>query len=98
LIVPVFSVVAAIPGLPIVFHYTHRFDNAAWFYNLRALRYPEWLASGTGLLAGFVHSLTEPESAGEKLAMPAVLFVLVRDSIHEACDCATKPLATKKQS
>ncbi len=69
--------VLAIPGLLFVFYYTHLFDNAAWFYEFRTLRFTELLVSGMGLGAGFLYSLIQPESLGERLAIPATLFVLV---------------------
>jgi hypothetical protein len=51
---------AAIPGILFVLYYSHLFDNAAWFYNLRAIRYTELLASCMVLLAGFVYSVMLP--------------------------------------
>jgi len=72
----VFGPVLAIPGLLYVLYYTHLFDSAAWFYNLRAARYTELLASGMGLIAGWLYSVVAPESIGEKLAIPTALVVL----------------------
>jgi hypothetical protein len=69
--------VLAIPGVLYVLYYTHLFDNAAWFYNFRALRFTELLASGMGFLAGFLYSAIEPEAFGEELAIPEGLFVLL---------------------
>src|SRR5512143_3918123 len=73
----ILAILLASPGLLYVLYYTHLFDNAAWFYNFRAVRYTELLASGTGLLAGWLYSVVAPESLGEKLAIPTALFLLV---------------------
>ena len=67
----------ACPGVLYVLYYTHMFDDAAWFYNLRTVRYTELLACGLGLATGVFHAGWEPESFGEKLVAPAALFVLV---------------------
>lgn len=77
IVVVVVSIILALPALLFVLYYTHLFDNATWFYNFRAIRFTELLVSGTGFLTGFVYSFTEPESIGEKLAIPAILFILV---------------------
>lgn len=43
----------ALPGLLFVVYYMHFFfDNAAWFYEARALRFSELAAGGAGLFAG----------------------------------------------
>jgi len=70
------GVVLACPGLLFVLYYLHLLDSAAWFYNLRTVRYTELLASGLGLLAGIGHAWWQPESIGEKCAVPSALFVL----------------------
>jgi len=67
----------AVPGLLYVFYYVHLFDSAAWFYNFRSIRYTELFASGIGLLGGFLYSLTDPESVGEKSVIPTALFILL---------------------
>jgi Peptidase C39 family len=71
------AMLLACPGLLFVLYYVHLFDSAAWFYNLRTVRYTELLGSGLGLLAGVIHVWWQPESIGEKAAVPTVLFVLV---------------------
>ena len=71
------GIALAAPGLLFVFYYTHLFDNAAWFYSLRSLRFTEFLPAGMGLLAGVLNSWFEPESLGEQLVIPTVLTVLV---------------------
>jgi Peptidase C39 family len=67
----------AAPGLIFVLYYTHLFDNAAWFYSFRILRFTEFLPAGLGLLAGVLNSWFEPETLGEQLVIPTVLTVLV---------------------
>lgn len=71
------AVVLALPGLLFALYYVHLFDNAAWFYNLRTVRYTELLGCGLGLAAGILHSWWQPESFGEKIAAPAALAALV---------------------
>ena len=70
------AVVLACPGLLYVLYYAHMFDDATWFYSLRAVPYTEVLACGLGLAAGVVQSWWEPENLGEKMVAPVVLFVL----------------------
>jgi hypothetical protein len=67
----------ATPGALFVLYYFHLFDNAAWFYNLRALRFTELAASGLGLAVGVIHSWLRPDSVGEKVAAPSILLALV---------------------
>ena len=71
------GVILAAPGLLFVFYYTHLFDNAAWFYSFRILRFTEFLPAGLGLLAGVLYAWWEPETLGERLVVPTVLTVLV---------------------
>src|SRR5580698_481898 len=61
----------AAPGLLFVLYYTHLFDSAAWFYSFRALPFTEIAGGGIGLLAGVLNSWFDPETIGEKLAIPA---------------------------
>lgn len=76
---PALALAAAlsIPGLLYVLYYIHLFDSAAWFYNFRAIRLTELLASGIALLAGWLYSVVAPESLGEKLAIPTALSALL---------------------
>jgi hypothetical protein len=71
------AVVLACPGLLFVLYYAHMFDDAAWFYNLRAVPYTELLACGLGLAAGVLQSWWEPETFGEKMVAPGLIFLLV---------------------
>src|SRR5512141_2660445 len=64
----------AIPGALFVLYYFHLFDDAAWFYNLRALRFTELAASGLGFAVGVIHSWLRLESVGGKLAAPSILL------------------------
>lgn len=73
----VISIAIGLPGLCFAFYYTHLFDNFVWFYRLRALPYSELLISGSGLLAGVVHSWFSPETFGERVVFPAALTVLI---------------------
>jgi hypothetical protein len=71
------GVLLSIPGGLFIAYYTHFFDNAAWFYNFRALPGIEIAAAGLGFLAGITYTWLEPESLGEKVFLPGVLFILV---------------------
>ena len=71
------GVLLALPGLLFVLYYLHVLDDAAWFYNLRTVRYTELLASGLGLLAGIAHAWWQPESIGERAVAPGALFILI---------------------
>lgn len=46
------AVAAALPALLFVAYYSHPFDRAIWFYELRALPYSELSAAGLGWTAG----------------------------------------------
>jgi predicted double-glycine peptidase len=67
----------ACPGLLFALYYTHLFDGAAWFYNLRTARFTELLACGMGLAAGMLHGWWQPESFGESVTVPSGLLVFV---------------------
>jgi hypothetical protein len=71
------GVLLAIPGVLFVAYYVHVLDNAAWFYNLRAVPGSELAASGIGLLAGVVYACFEPQTVGEKLAIPTLAGALL---------------------
>ena len=71
------GIILAAPGLLFVFYYTHLFDNAAWFYSFRILRFTEILPAGLGLLAGVLNAWWEPEGLGQQLVFPTALTVLV---------------------
>jgi hypothetical protein len=71
------GIVLAVPGILFAAYYTHLFDNAAWFYNLRTLPYSELAGCGVGFLAGLVHSWWQPETLGEKSVCPTVLFLVI---------------------
>jgi hypothetical protein len=67
----------ACPGVLFALYYTHLFDGASWFYNLRTVRFTELLACGMGLAAGMLHGWWQPESFGEKVIMPSALLVFL---------------------
>lgn len=71
------GIVLAVPGLLYVLYYTHLFDDALWFYRLRAATGSEFLAAGMGLLAGVIHRWFEPQSRSGKAALPTILLLLV---------------------
>ncbi len=71
------ALMLACPGLLFALYYTHLFDGASWFYNLRTIRYTELLACGMGFAAGMLDAWWQPESFGEKAIVPSALAVLV---------------------
>ncbi len=73
----IFSTILAVPGILFIAYYSHLFDNAAWYYNLRTFYYTELAGCGLGLIAGVVHSWWRPEGLGERISVPVVLLVLV---------------------
>ena len=64
------GILAAVPAVLFASYYLRLLDNAAWFYNLRALPYVELAGAGAGLLAGVVQG---------RVAVPvgALLLILV---------------------
>ena len=64
------GILAAAPAVLFACYYLRLLDNAAWFYNLRAVPYVELAGAGAGLLAGVVQG---------RLAVPvgALLLILV---------------------
>lgn len=71
------ALLAALPGLVFVVFYLHLFDQAAWFYHFRALPYTELTAAGVGLLAGYVYSWFEPDTAGQRAAFFSIVLLLL---------------------
>lgn len=66
--------ILSFPAMLFAGYYTHLFDNAAWYYNLRALPYVELAGAGVGLLAGIAQARMAP--AG-RVAVPAVTMLLI---------------------
>lgn len=48
------AVLLAVPGMLITLYYLHLFDDAAWFFEFRSMRFFELSAGGCGLLAGLL--------------------------------------------
>ena len=71
------AVLLAVPGLLSVLYYFHPFDQAAWFYNFKALPYAELTASGLGFAAGILQRWVEPQTTGGKLITPVTLALLL---------------------
>lgn len=69
--------VLALPGLLYVLYYTHLFDDALWFYRLRAAPGSEFLGAGMGLFAGALYRRMQPQTFRGKAAIPAALLLLV---------------------
>src|SRR5579864_6073550 len=72
----ILGLILAAPGFLFTLYYTHLFDRAAWYYDLRIVPYTELAVSGLGFLAGVSHSWWAPEGFGEKAAAPALVLVL----------------------
>ena len=63
------AVLLVVPGVLIALYYLHLFDDAAWFYELRSLRFSELSAGGCGLLAGLL------AAAGRNVFVAALLLI-----------------------
>ena len=68
------GVVLSLPAVLFASYYLHLFDNAAWYYNLRAIPYVELTGAGVGLLAGVLQGRMAP--AG-RVAIPVVALLLL---------------------
>lgn len=76
------AAMSAIPGLLFTLYYTHLFDRAVWFYELRALPYSEFLAAGLGWTAGTIAGRMNREvsrkfSAGFVRTLQSFLLLIV---------------------
>ncbi|MFI5173907.1 MAG: cysteine peptidase family C39 domain-containing protein [Terriglobia bacterium] len=71
------SGILALPSLLMAFYYLHLFDNAAWFYEFRAMPFSELSASGAGFLAGMLHSEGSQNSLTRRLVPPLLLFFVL---------------------
>ena len=64
----------SIPALLYDFFYLHLFDNAAWFYQLRALPLSELLAAGAGLSGGVAAAFA---SRWKLISRPFIISMLL---------------------
>lgn len=64
------SCLFSIPGLLFTLYYTHLFDSAAWFYNLRIFPFSELFAGCLGLPAGILFVQFELEGRIQRAAIP----------------------------
>ena len=67
------AIILAIPACLYVAYYSHLFDNAAWFHQMRSLRFSELAAGGVGLGAGIIASIIRD---GRLVSRPFLVFVL----------------------
>ena len=63
------AIALAVPGVLIALYYLHLFDDAAWFYEFRSLRFSELSAGGCGFLAGLL------AAAGRNVFVAALLLI-----------------------
>lgn len=93
------SILSALPACAYVAYYSHFFDNIAWFYSLRAIRYTELLGAGAGLLAGYFAGWLELDSRRKVLLLLAgmelfvfipfikpILVPLDTSKLHDRCE------------
>lgn len=66
----------AIPCALAVFYYTHLFDNAIWYYQLRSVPWIELTFSGIGFLGGVIHRWNDAETRVGRAVVP-VLFAVI---------------------
>ncbi|WP_031497673.1 cysteine peptidase family C39 domain-containing protein [Bryobacter aggregatus] len=71
------SLLLSVPALLYATYSLHLFDGLAWFYNFRALAYTELAAALLGVLVGVIHEWFQPETWGERLAIPFALLALL---------------------
>jgi hypothetical protein len=69
------AALGALPAVLYAAYYTHRFDEAAWFYTLRSAEYSELLAAGIGFGAGSTAGLAQRSAAAAALLAALVLGV-----------------------
>jgi len=66
----------AIPCGLAALYYVHLFDNALWYYELRAPRWTDLAFSGIGFLAGAIQRWNSAETRVGRFAVPTVFAVL----------------------
>ncbi|HET6930569.1 MAG TPA: cysteine peptidase family C39 domain-containing protein [Candidatus Acidoferrum sp.] len=71
------SCVLALPGVLYTLYYSHLFDRATWFYNLRIFPFSELFACGLGLLAGIIFAHLDLDSTVQKCAIPVGLAIFL---------------------
>ena len=70
------GVLLAIPCALAVSYYTHLFDNAIWYFNLRTMPWIELTFSGIGFLGGAIQAWNDAETRIGRAAVPAVFAVI----------------------
>jgi hypothetical protein len=70
------GVLMAVPCALAVFYYTHLFDNAIWYYELRTVPWIELAFSGIGFLGGAIHKWNDAETRVGRVTVP-VLFAVI---------------------
>jgi len=70
------GVLLALPCALAVFYYTHLFDNAVWYFNLRTVAWIELTFSAIGFLGGVIHAWIDAETRAGRAAVP-VLFAVI---------------------
>jgi hypothetical protein len=73
----VIGVPLAVPCALAVFYYTHLFDNAIWYYELRTVPGIELTFSGIGFLAGAIHRWNDAETRAGRVAGPVMFAVIL---------------------
>jgi Peptidase C39 family len=71
------GVLMAIPCALAVFYYSHLFDNAIWYYELRTLPWIELAFSGVGFLGGAIHRWNDAETRVGRVTVPVVFAVIL---------------------
>lgn len=71
------GVLLALPCALAVFYYTHLFDNAIWYFNLRTAPWIELTFSGMGFLGGVIHAWIDVETRAGRVAVPVVFAVIL---------------------
>jgi hypothetical protein len=71
------GVLLAVPCALAVLYYSHLFDNAIWYYNLRTVPLIELTFSGIGFLSGVIHRWNDAETRVGRAAVPVVFAVIL---------------------
>lgn len=71
------AVALAVPAVLYTVYYLHLFDNAVWFYELRAMPGSELLAAGSGVLAGMLQAFVPRRRILFAATVPLMLALLL---------------------
>lgn len=71
------AVLITVPCALAVVYYSHLFDNAIWYYQLRTVPWIELSFSGIGFLGGVIHAWNNAETRVGRVTVPLVFAVIL---------------------